>query len=539
MTPKLARRPLLVPDGLVTPDHEAIPAYVETFGPEVADVCAAAGFAPDPQQQHGLNILFGIRPDGIPASFAFGVISCRQNLKTGLLKQAVLGWLFVTEADLIVWSSHEMSTTRDALRDLETLIVNTPSLSKRLPATGNRGIYDGKTEERIELADGRRVIFKARTVTGGRGLTGRKVILDEGFALTASHVGSLIPTMAAVPSGQVVYASSAGKADSEILRDVRDRGRAGSSPRLGYLEWLAPREACGTPDCAHPKSGAVDCALDRPHLLIKANPTITTGRMTLETIESIRQELPPDEFMRECLGWWEEDDDRPWVLPKADYLGCLDPESSIGGTPRFALDLSPDRDWAAIGVSGLRADGLPHVELTSRGGVVDHRPGTDWIVPRLKQLREAFPSMTLAIAEGSGGKAFVKSIENLGIPVDVISSGDVVAACGFYFDQVTARLLRHRDQPEVRKALAAAERMYVADGAFKWSRLRSEEDITCLYAETLALWVTAGAPAPEFSMFGGADLDACDGCGEPAGDDAADHDYLCAACRAKPHDTEV
>jgi len=58
--------------------------------------------------------------------------------------------------------------------------------------------------EAIELLGSQRIKFKARTKSGGRGLTGDDVLLDEGFALQPVHMGALQPTMAARPDSQML-----------------------------------------------------------------------------------------------------------------------------------------------------------------------------------------------------------------------------------------------------------------------------------------------------------------------------------------------
>src|SRR6478672_2383766 len=94
---KLAKR-LVEPDYWTSPQGTRVrPESFMTYGPEVADLCARADFEPDAQQQLGLDLIFAIRPDGSPASFAGCVICCRQNMKTGLFKQTALGWMYVTE----------------------------------------------------------------------------------------------------------------------------------------------------------------------------------------------------------------------------------------------------------------------------------------------------------------------------------------------------------------------------------------------------------------------------------------------------------
>ena len=54
-----------------------------------------------------------------------------------------------------------------------------------------KAIYRGNGDEAIELVTGSRLIFKTRTKGGGRGLSGSKVILDEGMFLQPMHMGSL------------------------------------------------------------------------------------------------------------------------------------------------------------------------------------------------------------------------------------------------------------------------------------------------------------------------------------------------------------
>lgn len=154
----------------------------------------------------------------------------------------------------------------------------------------------------------------------------------------------------------------------------------------------------------------------------------------------------------------------------------------------FALDISPARTWSALAVAGKRsADHLWHIEVTSRGGVIDVQEGTGWVLGRLRDLHEAFPRMVLAVAGGSAAEALVPAIETLGIEVRVVR--DLGAACGFFYDRVTQLGLRHLGQDALNRALFAAQRRDVGDNAFTWWRRRSSSDISALYAATLALWV--------------------------------------------------
>lgn len=492
---KLAKR-LVSPD-LVCPDHWAGPDWVLTDGPAVADVNAAAGFAPDPQQELGLDMIFAVGENGLPACFAFCAICCRQNLKTGLLKQASVGWLTVTEEWRIVWSAHELDTTREAHVDLANMFTETPSLSRLLPKTTNRGIYDANGQERIELATGQVLRFKARTLTGGRGLSGDKVILDEAFALKPAHVGALLPTMTARPHGQVLYASSAGKADSDVLRDVRDRGRTKASPRLGYIEWLAPREDCSVPECRHPKDATaqgIDCALDREYLWRAANPTITTGRINIQTIADLRQELPPEEFARESLGWWDEPDAGAGVVfGPGRWEACAgEPLERPEAPVAIGVAVSVDRLWASIAAASpvevLDDPNDPESEPADRSFVapVDRREDVGWLVAELQRIQKAHPDVVIVIDEKGPTKDLIKDFEEGDIAFETVSLDEYAEACSRFFDKVRAGRLLHPSATELDDAVSGAAWRTVGGDRQVWGRRKSAKDVSMLEAATLA-----------------------------------------------------
>ena len=111
-----------------------------------------AGLPPDPEQELALDALFALDPADSyhSAAFEFAVIVPARR-KTGLFKMAASGGCFTGPA-LVVWSAHEMSTTREAFRDLVGLIENCPALRKRLAPGPTNGIFSGNGNEMIELA---------------------------------------------------------------------------------------------------------------------------------------------------------------------------------------------------------------------------------------------------------------------------------------------------------------------------------------------------------------------------------------------------
>lgn len=486
---------------LVKPAYANFPVYAETLGPEVCDLAALAGLPPDPEQELALNALFALSPDPmISAAFEFAIICARQNMKTALFQMAALGWLFVTDQRLVVWSAHEMDTSNEAFEDIVNLIEGTPSLSRRLdPDFGkDPGIKRGNGKELIKLRPsaecphGQRLKFKARTHGGARGLTGNKIILDEAYALKKVHMGSLLPTLSSVRDPQVVYGSSAGHADSEVLRGIRDRGRAGASPRLGYLEFCAPEDSCEDAACTHDQ-GVPGCAMDNMDFVRMANPALER-RITIDYILAERAALPPDEFGRERLGWWDKPDAGSEALIKPErWNELVDPLSEPLDPVAFGVYVKLDRTVSAIGVVGRRADGKLHIGVVPavRGKPIDSLPGTAWIPDRVKELVESWNPCAVVIDGHSAAASLITTIEGLGVDVVTSNATDLAKACGAMYDAIMAdpdseASVRHRGATPLTRSAISAKRRDLAD-QWAWDRKDKDSDITQLMAVTLAL----------------------------------------------------
>lgn len=504
MSGRLAKRKLVEPDYWTCPHGVRVrPKPALTYGPEVADLCDQAGFTPDPQQELGLDLIFAIKPDGSPASFAFCVICARQNLKSGLFLQAVIGWLFVLDdVPEIAWSAHELRTALDAQRELFG-ILESPALSQFL-IPGSRseeygGLYTANGQERIELNTGQTVWFQTRTRDGGRGLKKPKVILDEALKLKARMVGALLPILLAQHHPQLAYGSSAPPLDEDAaqLRDVMDRGRGHKSPEsLSYIEWLAPREPCKDPDCQHPKDAlarGLDCALDREHLIRRANPTLTTGRITLQTIRNLRQELPPVEFMRECLGWAEDISDAdPPALDVRRWAGLKNDQVPPPTKGVVVIDVEPDQSASTIGL----ASGGPRGRTLL---LVQHRRGTAWVAKSVAKLKEECELLEVRLHPASAAGALAKELKKRGIEITKQTTTDKGVACASFQTGVNdAGRYVHVGQPEFDAAIGAA-RTKKSGQAEQWDRAATAVPMGPVVAasEAAQRWEELAAETPK------------------------------------------
>lgn len=463
---------------LVEPAFRFSPPFEVSLGPEVADLAVLAGFGPDLEQRLVLDAVFG-RAGGRSAAFEVGVVCARQNLKTGVFKQCALGWLFITGERLVVWSSHEFATAQEAFRDLEELVTGSDCLRREV-----KNVYRGNGDESIELLSGSRLVFKTRTRGGGRGLSGSKVILDEGFALRPMHMGALLPTLSAQPDPQVLYGSSAGLAESDVLRGVRDRGRAGGGGRLAWFEWCAPDPVvvCARGDGCDHRLGSVGCGCDDPVNWGLANPALGR-RVSVEYVEAERRALPPAEFGRERMGWWDQPLDEVEVIPLGVWRGLVDERSEPVAPVAFAVVFAGDRSRAAVGVAGARADGLLHVE------VADYRGGTDWVTGRVAELYQKHSPCAVVVDAAGHEGSLIPDLVAAGVRVVSPSGREVAQAFGQFYDAVVASgKLRHRGQDELVWALGGAATREIGDAGRAWARRRASADISPLVAVTSALW---------------------------------------------------
>lgn len=471
---------------LVEPAFFTHPDYDHTVGPEVSELGDLVGFAPDPEQRLVLDAMFGMDRTGRHVAFEVAVIGARQNIKTGLFKLAALGKAFILDRRLIVWSAHEFSTTQEAFRDLCELIESAPFLDRQV-----KHIHRGNGDEAIELLSGSRIKFKARTKSGGRGLSGEDVVLDEAFALQPTHMGALLPTLSAQPDPQVWYGSSAGLADSEVLRGIRDRGRPGSSSMV-YVEWCAPKGGCVKAGCDH-ALGAEGCALDDPGNWQLANPQMGR-RIRVETIRNERLALPPEEFARERLGWWDEPGVLEHIFGAEKWARCVVPAKEKPPTEGMALGVavSFDRAWASIGA----AVPLPGRELV---GLLDRRRGTDWLVPEVKRLQSEYRAVVAVDSRGPAAD-LIEPMKDAGVNLKLLTTAQVLDACASFYDKVQTAVIAHMGHPELEDAVRGAQRRPVSD---RWAvgRRNSLADVSPLEAVVLADWAIPANYDPLSNIF--------------------------------------
>jgi hypothetical protein len=337
-------------------------------------------------------------------------------------------------------------------------------------------------QEAIRWRNGSLHGLDAPTEESGHGDVLDEGVIDEAFAQEDARVEQgMAPAMITRPEPQLDVVSTAGKskAKSPYLWSKVEAGRlaaeAGLTSGVAYFEWSAPNDA----DPADPATWWA------------CMPALG-WTVTEDAVRSEFQSMPLEEFRRAYLNQWLDETPADWlVIGREPWQSLADSGSQIVDRPAMAVDVTPDRTWASIGAAGCRADGLSHVEL------VEHRRGTSWVVPWLKERvdrRDRWSPCTIVIAPSGPAGSLLPEAEAAGLEILKASVRDIAHGCGALYDAAGANplvdvpaWLRHLDQPELNAAMAGAQRRDLGDG-WLWARKGVTVDISPLVAVTEALW---------------------------------------------------
>lgn len=464
------------------------------MGKEAVDLIDAAGQPLDPWQADVVVDNLATDSTGLWASFETCTIVQRQNGKGGIIEALELGGLFLFGERMILHSAHEYKTAQEAFLRIKALIDGCADLSRYVKA-----IREANGEQQIILMSGARLRFVARSKGSGRGFSGQRNILDEAYALTRTQLAALLPTMSAQPNPQMNLFSTAPDADTmpaldeAVLPDVRKRAMAaietGRPGRLAYHEWSPP---------ANFDPADMNVWYD-------TNPALGI-RISVEYVSSELAALGPAKFATERCGAWPDAEALKWqIIAEADWNAALDGDSSPDDPVVFALWTSLDRASSAISVVGSRPDGHLH------GEVVDHRPGTTWVIDRAVELVKKWRPARFCVDAGGAAGSMVATLITELVPefieeITLLTTRNVAQGYGAFHDAIKAtrheaipvKRLRIRDKEPfaLTAAAARASTRSVGDGT-TWDSRHEGVDISPLRSLTDALQGYLTLPKPE------------------------------------------
>lgn len=462
--------------GAQRPRIEYVPDYEHTRADAAVKIMEIAGVSLDDWQGYVLAGGMGERPDGRYSAFEVGLCVPRQNGKNIILEARELSSLYLWKDErLVIHSAHQFKTARSAFRSLEKRIRSTEVLFSRVLGYKGQGLNDdirgiraNGSEMSIELDDGSKIEYQARSKGGGRGFTGDLIVLDEAYDLSSDEIAAMMPTMAARSidgNPQIWYTSSAGMPDSEVLLKIRERGMSQVDPRLAYYEWSAEDDV---------ESGDEDA-------WYQANPSLGL-RIAEEYVRDTEYASMNDEqFRRERLGILAKLGGET-AISTSEWSRIFDPESRPGRFVAFALDIPRTRESATVAAISAREDGRLHAE------VIERRNGTSWVPEYLRKLQQAWgTSATPVFLDADGAASSLEfDLARERVRYSVLTRKQIAKACSQVFDDILQRRLVHRGQSELDEAVEKATTKPVGEGLWRWVPTEKSFDLSVLYAVTLA-----------------------------------------------------
>jgi hypothetical protein len=457
----------------------------QTLGGQVARVFRMIGQEPMPWQRQALDVACEIDPaTGLYFYRTVIIIVLRQAGKTTLTRGKFTHRAMSQPYAKMLYTAQDRNK---ALKRLRESIYEPLSRAEHPLISQSMGRPRWAAgSELVRWKNGSQLTIDAVSKTSGHGDTLDEAHIDEAFAHRDSTIEQNIsPTLITVKGSQKWITSAAGEHESKFLRKKLEMGRAlvesGQESRTCYIEYSA--DPAADPDdpatyYCHPAIG------------------YTIG---IADIMDERQNMEAEEFERAYLGWWPKAKVPDPVIPldawSTNYADELDVAGLWVGVPIWTVDLSPDREYASIGLAAESTDPAARCFLE----VVERQRGTARIIDRLVQLRRENGGNVVALDASGSAESLIEDLEDEdleGGPFEVLKMGgqDRIGACGKFYDDSLIGKLRFLDDSEsedplLSQAMKSAQKLYVGGGnAWIFSRGKSLADISALYAVTIARW---------------------------------------------------
>ena len=485
-----------IPAALESPHS---PLAVDSFGPRVVNWARRRlHLTLDPWQRYALYRILEHDADMQLLARLSLISVARQNGKSVIVRSLV-GWLLdeghkwdtFRKWDFILLAAHDAKQARipyDYIRRDVLSYADISTWGHTARATGKR-VARATQYTGIEL-NGVRVDVATNQPGSARGISPGLVCFDEVLTQTTFATYEVLsPAQVAIPNSQMLMTSTAGYADSVLLRSMHDRlyrqstGAEQHDPSFMGLWWRADDD---------------DVGLDWEQLE-KANPSLQGSRLSRQMIQSEYLILPKGSWIRERLNrWHDERVDAPFSI--AAWGACRLPQpllpEYVNGGYVVACDVLSTWSEGSIIVSALRKDGRVGTEVHRHLLARPDRPLTALDFTREVAAIAAKVKVDAIVYSASSAlaPAFERHSAESGLPYQSIAATKFIMACADFAEAVTAQRLAH-DDPFLDSQIALAQRRFIGtEGAWRWTI--SNAPITGVIGATLSVAIAAKTAKP-------------------------------------------
>lgn len=448
--------------GSQEPSARIAPEYSESDGYDASEIIQAGGLTLDPWQADIMDDWMARGPSGRWAASNCGGSVPRQNGKTLLLQcRSAAGMLMFNEN--VIYTAHLQKTATETFTEIRDLFESR-ALKKYV-----KDIKNALGREEIVLRSGARMKFLARTRNGGRGQHGDLLIFDEAQELDESQQASFLPAISASLNPQTIYTGTPPDptAFGLVFRGIRDKALKGETTKTAWFEFSVPE---------------IGDVTDRKRWAA-TNPAL--GRRILpSTIESELEQMDPDTFARERLGWWTPvvEDKVDYALDHKAWAACVSDDPKPDGKTAYGVKFSADGTAVALCGAVIPEDGRARVSLIKEASTAH---GIVWLADWLNQR---YDKAACVVIDGRNGVDLLidRISETWKFKNSIVrpKTSDVIAAASLLINAVNEQAVTwFRLQSELNDSAVGATKRPISGGyGF------GGENSAPIEAAALALW---------------------------------------------------
>jgi hypothetical protein len=406
-----------------------------------------------------------------------------------------------------VFTAQTGKDARDKWLDELFPLIRNSEIKKLVAARGKRlQINEGMGNESIHFRTGSLIRLLSTSTTSGHSKTLQQSVMDEVWHDTDDRrEQGLRPAMITVADAQLLVCSTAGTDASMVLNRKVKTGRAAAESDAGlgvaYFEWSAPDDWEPADEASYVTFMPALCP-DPPCRCAGPGEAWHHSIESLDAIRAEREAMVPAEFRR-AYGNRKTSYGDDGIITAGQWAKLHDPGSKRAGDVALGADISPLRDYAAVAVYGLRGDGLGH------GQLIDYRPGTEWLVGRLVELKDELDPVAIGMGRGTY-QSLKEDLVDAGIEVPelcevskcadplhpnephrgdlaVTTATSMAAACGQLIDAVRQGTLRVVPSDDLDASVTGA-RTRMSGDTIAWAPRDSKSDTAPVVAVTVGRW---------------------------------------------------
>jgi phage terminase large subunit-like protein len=397
----------------------------------------------------------------------------RQNGKSEVTAALGLLTMLARPYGLVVGIASTAEQSRIIYKRVMQVILGNAALRNR---------FERMTETRgLESTNGARWEIKASKSAALQGLAVDLAIVDEVHLVKRELWTDLLAGTGGRPDTLVAGISTAGDDNSELLKALYERIEAGDDERFGYWIWEAPEARAPSDDA------------ELLRYLRCANPALAAGRLDADNVLSDVRAMPTHDAIRYRLNRFVSATSA--FISLEAWRGCAasgDATFPAGCRPTFAVDRTPDWGHACVTVAAVDEAGMLHTEVVASLA----QPDLDRLEALCLALAAHQPA-TFAV-DGYALKELGTRLKRRGLPVQVLSQGDIVSASSLFYAKIMQRKLSHAGDPLLTAQIPRTSRRNTGTG-FRITRADSASQIDAVMSTVMSVYVaeTATAAAPQ------------------------------------------